>query len=65
MTFLPSAAKRTLPVGMVKLTSTVMYQTDWGALFAGLVIVMLPSIVVYVLFQNQLQAGMNSGGIKG
>jgi len=50
---------------MVKLTSTVMYQTDWGALFAGLVIAMLPSIVVYVLFQNQLQAGMNSGGIKG
>lgn len=65
MTFLPSAAKRTLPVGLVKLTSMAMYQTDWGALFAGLVIVMLPSIVIYVLFQNQLQAGMNAGGIKG
>jgi len=65
MTFLPSATKRTLPVGLVKLTSMAMYRTDWGALFAGLVIVMFPSVVIYILFQNQLQAGMNSGGIKG
>ena len=65
MTFVSSAPKRTLPVGMVKLQSTAMYKTDWGALFAGLVIIMVPSIVIYAIFNKQLQSGMNAGGIKG
>lgn len=65
MTFLPSASKRTLPVGMVMLQSTAMYKTDWGALFAGLVIIMIPSVVIYAFFNKQLQSGMNAGGIKG
>ena len=65
MTFVSSAMKRTLPVGMVKLQSTAMYKTDWGALFAGLVIIMVPSIVIYAIFNKQLQSGMNAGGIKG
>ena len=65
MTYLPSRANRTLPVGLVQLTSTAMYQTDWGALFAGLVIVMLPSLLVYILFQKQIQKGLTEGGVKG
>jgi len=65
MTYVTTAAKRTLSVGLVKLTSMATYKTDWGALFAGLVIVMTPSVVVYILFQNQIQKGLTSGGIKG
>lgn len=65
MTFLPSASKRTLPVGMVMLQSSAMYKTDWGALFAGLVIIMIPSVIIYGFFNKQLQSGMNAGGIKG
>lgn len=65
MTFISSPSKRTLPVGMVKLQSTAMYKTDWGALFAGLVIIMIPSIIIYAIFNKQLQSGMNAGGIKG
>ncbi|MEG2262281.1 MAG: carbohydrate ABC transporter permease [Clostridia bacterium] len=65
MTYVTSAAKRTLSVGLVKLTSMATYRTDWGALFAGLVIVMIPSVIVYILFQNQIQQGLTAGGIKG
>lgn len=65
MTYVPSPANRTLSVGLVKLTSMAQYRTDWGALFAGLVIIMLPSLIVYIIFQNQIQAGLTSGGIKG
>lgn len=65
MTYITSNTKRTLSVGLVKLTSMATYRTDWGALFAGLMIVMIPSIIVYVLFQNQIQQGMTSGGVKG
>ncbi|MEF9974810.1 MAG: carbohydrate ABC transporter permease [Clostridia bacterium] len=65
MTYVTSASKRTLSVGLVKLTSMATYRTDWGALFAGLVIVMIPSLIVYIIFQNQIQQGLTSGGIKG
>ncbi len=65
MTYVTTAAKRTLSVGLVKLTSMATYRTDWGALFAGLVIVMLPSVLVYIVFQSQIQKGLTSGGIKG
>jgi N-acetylglucosamine transport system permease protein len=65
MTYTPSRGNRTLPVGLVQLTSTAMYQTDWGALFAGLVIAMLPSLIIYIIFQNRIQKGLTEGGIKG
>ena len=65
MTYITSSAKRTLSVGLVKLTSMATFKTDWGALFAGLVIVMLPSLLIYCLFQGQLQKGLTAGGIKG
>lgn len=65
MTYVTSPAKRTLSVGLVKLTSMATFRTDWGALFAGLVIVMLPSILIYAIFQSQLQKGLTAGGIKG
>lgn len=65
MTFIPSEAKRTLTVGLNQLTATAQYSADWGALFAGLVIVMIPSVVIYSIFSQELQSGMNAGGIKG
>lgn len=65
MTFIPSEVKRPLTVGLNQLTATAMYKADWGALFAGLVIVMIPSIFIYIVFNRQLQSGMNAGGIKG
>ena len=35
-----------------------------GALFAGLTIAMLPVLVMYVLFQRQVQAGLTAGTLK-
>ena len=34
---------------------------DWSALFAGLIIAMLPVLVVYLIFQRQVQAGLTGG----
>jgi N-acetylglucosamine transport system permease protein len=34
-------------------------------MYAGLVIVMIPTLVLYVLLQKKLTEGMNAGGIKG
>ncbi|HLO97388.1 MAG TPA: carbohydrate ABC transporter permease [Fimbriimonas sp.] len=56
---------QTLPVGISFLTMNQQYQADWGGLFAGVVIVMLPVMLLYVLFREQIQKTMIAGAIKG
>lgn len=38
---------------------------DWGSLFAGMVIVLVPTVLVYSLLQKRLAQGMMMGGVKG
>lgn len=65
MTLVSSPEKRTLSVGLQNLMQVQKYATDWGAMFAGLVIVMLPTMIFYVLVQKKLTAGISLGGLKG
>lgn len=65
LVFIQSEAKRTLPIGLANLFEVQRYATDWGALFAALIIVLVPTIILYVLGQKQLMQGVNIGGIKG
>jgi len=58
-------AKRTLPVGLANLMEVQRYATDWGALFAALAIVLLPTIAVYAVSQKSLTEGIMLGGLKG
>ncbi len=55
---------RTLPLGIANLYMVRQYETDWGALFAGLVIVMLPTLAAYLIFQRQITEGLTSGALK-
>jgi len=55
----------TLPLGVAKLQNVMQYSTDWGALFAGLVIIVVPTLVVYMIFQRQITEGLTAGAIKG
>ena len=49
LVLLTEDAKKTLPIGMANLFEVQKYATDWGALFAGLVIVMIPTIIIYLI----------------
>jgi len=55
----------TLPLGIANLTMTQKYAADWGALFAGLTVGVLPTLVLYSIFQRQIQAGLTAGAVKG
>lgn len=57
--------KQTLAVGMVSLMQATNHQADWTALFAGMVIVMVPTMIIYLLFQKYITSGMTTGAIKG
>ncbi|AIE84788.1 carbohydrate ABC transporter permease [Fimbriimonas ginsengisoli] len=65
LVLIPSAANQTLPLGIANLTMTQQYQSDWGALFAGLVIVMLPVVIVYAIFRDRIHETMLAGAVKG
>lgn len=65
LTLITDPARRTLPVGLKNLMEIQKYATDWGAMFAGLVLVMVPTMVFYSLVQKKLTAGITMGGIKG
>lgn len=65
LVLVPGEENRTLPLGIANLTMTQQYQSDWGALFAGLVIVMVPVFAVYWLFRDRIHETMLAGAVKG
>ncbi len=56
---------RTLPLGLANLSIEAEYHTAYGMLFAGLVLVTLPILVVYLLLQRQIVKGIAAGALKG
>ncbi|MCI8400639.1 MAG: carbohydrate ABC transporter permease [Lachnospiraceae bacterium] len=56
---------KTLPVGLMQLTQAQQSAAQYGQLYAGLVLVMLPTLILYVCVQKKLTQGMTLGGLKG
>ena len=56
--------KRTIPIGLAHLYQVQRRATDFGALFAALVIVLIPTIIIYLAGQRYLLKGISAGGIK-
>jgi N-acetylglucosamine transport system permease protein len=53
-----------LSQGMASFASQAGYAVDFGAEFAAVIITIVPVLVVYILFQRQLQGSVSSGTIK-
>jgi N-acetylglucosamine transport system permease protein len=64
VTLLPGDNK-TVQVGLLNLMTAQRAAADYGRLYAGMVIVIVPVIVVYALVQRRLTASDASGGVKG
>lgn len=58
-------AARTLPLGLANLAITAQYGGDSARLFAGLTLVALPVLAVYLLLQRRLVEGVAAGAVKG
>lgn len=56
---------RTLPLGLANITIVSQYRSDWGMAFAGLVLVMLPTLAVYIVLQRHIIKGITLGALKG
>lgn len=66
MTLMSSAkGPKTLPVGLLNLMQAQQSAAQYGSMYAGLVIVMLPTLILYICVQSKLTQGMTVGGLKG
>jgi N-acetylglucosamine transport system permease protein len=57
-------ALRTMPLGPYGLRYSMQYTADWAALFAGVVIVILPNYIFYLLFSDRVASGITLGSDK-
>ncbi|MEU6610212.1 carbohydrate ABC transporter permease [Streptomyces shenzhenensis] len=64
LTLLPGDGK-TVQVGLLNLFTAQKAAADYGRLYAGMVIVIAPVLIVYAFIQKRLIEGMASGGVKG
>lgn len=55
---------RTLPVGLMNLMAAQNAAQQYGQLYAGMVIVMMPTLLLYIAVQKYLTEGMTIGGSK-
>ncbi|GAA3859824.1 carbohydrate ABC transporter permease [Leifsonia kafniensis] len=53
-----------LTQGMAQFASQAGYSVDFGALFAAVVITVIPVLIVYLVFQRQLQGAVTQGTNK-
>ncbi|MEO3872402.1 carbohydrate ABC transporter permease [Nonomuraea sp. B12E4] len=56
--------KWVLTQGISDISTAAGYDQDWSALFAALTLAILPMLIVYTLFQRQIQSGLTSGALK-
>ena len=57
-------SKYVLSQGMARFASQAGYAVNFGALFAGVVITVVPVLIVYMVFQRQLQGSLSQGTLK-
>jgi N-acetylglucosamine transport system permease protein len=56
--------KWVLTQGIAQISTNAGYEIDWPGLFAALSMAIIPVIVIYIVFQRQIQAGLTAGAVK-
>ncbi|ANA83444.1 sugar ABC transporter permease [Paenibacillus glucanolyticus] len=62
-TFLTSEDIKTIPFSIMKFAGE--YSSNYGAQFAVMTIIALPTILIYLLFTEQMTKGITAGAVKG
>ena len=63
LVFVSDANKKTLPVALTKFVTP--YQTNYDKMFPAIMIAIIPTIIVYCMFSNQIVDGLTTGAVKG
>ncbi|WP_406312740.1 carbohydrate ABC transporter permease [Streptosporangium sp. NBC_01639] len=50
--------------GVANISTNAGYEADWPGMFAALSMSIIPVMIVYIIFQRQIQSGLTSGAVK-
>ena len=65
LTFTSSETTRTVPVAIGLLSGASQQEIPWGPIMAASVIVTVPLVILVLVFQRKIVAGLTAGGVKG
>lgn len=65
LTFMQKPSLYTVPVAVALFKGASQYEIPWGQLMAAAVIVTLPLVILVLVFQNRIIAGLSAGAVKG
>ncbi|MDQ0063273.1 carbohydrate ABC transporter permease [Paenibacillus harenae] len=57
-------AQYTLPIEIGIMQAEMQYRTEWGPLFAALLMTIIPVLIVYIIFQKKIASGITAGAVK-
>ncbi|MDA3730617.1 carbohydrate ABC transporter permease [Niameybacter massiliensis] len=63
--FANSDSLRPVAVGLYSMISSMKYTGDWAGMFAAVIIVFLPTFILYIFLSEKIIAGVTGGGVKG
>jgi N-acetylglucosamine transport system permease protein len=62
--FVNTPTRRTLALGLQFLVQAMRYTGDWAGLFASVVIVFLPTFILYIFLSEKIISGITAGAVK-
>lgn len=65
LVFASDESKRSVGVGLATMVNSLRQRGQMGALFAGVIIVFLPTFILYIFLSEKIIAGVTGGGVKG
>lgn len=65
MVFTSSKENRTMALGMYALQNSMTFTIDYGALFAGIVLMLIPAAIIFIFFHKYIISGVTLGAVKG
>ena len=52
-------------VGLLNIINSMKYTGNYGGMFAAVIIVFLPTFLLYIFMSEKIIAGVTGGGVKG
>ena len=65
MIFANKTKVRPVAVGLFNMIQAMRYTGDWGGMFASVVIVFMPTFILYIFLSDRIIKGVTAGAIKG
>ena len=63
--FANSDRVKSVAIGLYGMINSMRYTGDYAGMFAAVVIVFLPTFILYVFLSEKIIAGVTGGGVKG